>query len=46
MGLRIFLGDLEAINRIQEYVQDILRAEFEADRMRVDAVIQNLEIIW
>ena len=42
----IYLEDiLEAIDRVQEYVRDIPRAEFEADRMRVDAVIRNLEII-
>ena len=42
----IYLEDiLEAIDRIQEYVQDVTRETFEADRMRIDAVIRNLEII-
>ena len=36
---------LEAIDRIQEYVQDVTRETFEADRVRVDAVIRNLEVI-
>ena len=42
----VYLEDiLEAVDRIQEYVQDIPRDAFEADRMRFDAVIRNLEII-
>ena len=42
----IYLDDiLEAIDRIQEYVEDITRDVFAADRMRFDAVIRNLEII-
>lgn len=42
----IYLEDiLEAIDRIQEYVQDVTRETFEADRMRIDAVIRNLEVI-
>ncbi|RKU15780.1 hypothetical protein C6501_06360 [Candidatus Poribacteria bacterium] len=36
---------LEAIERIQEYVQDVTRETFETDRMRIDAVIRNLEVI-
>ena len=35
----------EAIDRIQEYRQDVTRETFEADRMRIDAVIRNLEVI-
>ena len=43
----IYLEDiLEAIDRIDEYIEGITRVEeFEADRMRFDAVIRNLEII-
>ena len=42
----IYLEDvLEAINRIQAYMQGITRTEFESDRMRFDAIIQNLEVI-
>ena len=42
----IYLADiLEAIDRIQEYVQDVTRETFERDRMRIDAVVRNLEII-
>lgn len=42
----IYLEDiLEAIDRIQEYVQDVTRETFEGDRMRIDAVIRNLEVI-
>ncbi len=42
----IYLEDiLEAIDRIQEYIQDVTRGTFERDRMRVDAVVRNLEII-
>ena len=42
----IYLEDiLEAIDRIQEYVQDVTRETFERDRMRIDAVVRNLEII-
>lgn len=42
----IYLEDiLEAIDRIQVYVQDVTREDFETDRMRIDAVIRNLEII-
>ena len=36
---------LEAIDRIQEYVQGVTRETFETDRMRIDAVIRNLEVI-
>ena len=42
----IYLEDiLEAIERIQAYLQDVTREDFETDRMRIDAVIRNLEII-
>ncbi len=42
----IYLEDvLEAINRIQAYMQGITRTEFESDRMRFDAIIQNIEVI-
>ena len=42
----IYLEDiLEAIDRIQEYIQDVTRGTFERDRMRIDAVARNLEII-
>ncbi len=42
----IYLEDiLEAIDRIQEYMQGVNRAAFETDRMRFDAVIRNLEVI-
>lgn len=36
----LYLEDiLEAIDRIQADVQDVTRESFEADRMRIDAVI-------
>lgn len=42
----IYLEDiLEAIDRIGEYVEGVTRVAFEADRMRFDAVIRNLEVI-
>ena len=42
----IYLQDIvEAINRVESYVQDITRSQFEIDRMRFDAVVRNLEII-
>ena len=42
----IYLQDIvEAINRIESYIQDITRCQFEIDRMRFDAVVRNLEII-
>ena len=42
----IYLQDIvEAINRIESYVQDTTRLQFETDRMRFDAVVRNLEII-
>ena len=42
----IYLQDIvEAINRIESYVQDMTRPQFETDRMRFDAVVRNLEVI-
>ena len=42
----IYLEDvLEAINRIQAYMEGITRMEFESNRMRFDAIIRNLEVI-
>ena len=42
----IYLEDvLEAINRIQAYMEGITRTEFESDLMRFDAIIRNLEVI-
>ena len=42
----LYLEDiLEAIERIQGYVQDVTREDFETDQMRIDAVIRNLEVI-
>ena len=42
----IYLEDvLDAINRIQSYMQEITRTEFESDQMRFDAIIRNLEVI-
>ena len=36
---------VEVINRIESYVQDTTRLQFETDRMRFDAVVRNLEVI-
>ena len=42
----LYLRDIvTAADRIASYVEDITRSEFEADRMRIDAVIRNLQII-
>lgn len=42
----IYLEDIiEAIDRIQEYIRDVTSETFETDRMRIDAVIRNLEVI-
>ena len=42
----IYLEDvLEAVNRIQAYMEGITRMEFESNRMRFDAIIRNLEVI-
>lgn len=41
-----YLQDIvEAINRIESYVQDTTRSAFETERMRFDAVVRNLEVI-
>ena len=40
-----FQDIIEAINRIESYVQSTTRFQFEIDRMRYDAVVRNLEII-
>ena len=36
---------LEAIDKIDKYVLDIDKGQFEQDDMRIDAVVRNLEII-
>ena len=36
---------LEAIHRIESYVENVNRSTFEKEQMRFDAVIRNLEII-
>ena len=42
----IYLQDIvEVINRIESYVQDTTRFQFETDQMRFDAVVRNLEVI-
>ncbi len=42
----LYLQDLAvAADRIASYVEGVTRAEFEADQMRIDAVIRNLQII-
>jgi uncharacterized protein with HEPN domain len=42
----IYLQDIvDAISRIESYVEGTTRLAFETDRMRFDAVIRNLEII-
>ena len=42
----IYLQDIvEAIKRIESYVQDTNRFQFETDQMRFDAVVRNLEVI-
>ena len=43
---RLYLDDiLEATERIAHYLQDVSFQEFSTDRMRVDAVVRNLEIV-
>jgi uncharacterized protein with HEPN domain len=43
---RLFLEDmLEAINKIERYIQDLTRDQFEGNDLVIDAVIRNLEII-
>lgn len=42
----LYLQDIvNAADRIASYVKDMTRSEFEADQMRIDAVIRNLQII-
>ena len=42
----LYLQDIvAAADRIASYVEDVTRSEFEADQMRIDAVIRNLQII-
>ena len=42
----LYLQDIvEAADRIAFYVEGCTRGEFEADQMRIDAVIRNLGII-
>ena len=42
----LYLQDIvEAANRIALYVEGMTRSAFEADQMRIDAVIRNLGII-
>lgn len=42
----IYLQDIvEAINRIESYIQYTTRLQFEIDQMRFDAVVRNLEVI-
>jgi uncharacterized protein with HEPN domain len=36
---------VQAIERIEEYTEDLSEQAFQADRMRQDAVIRNLEIV-
>ena len=42
----LYLQDIvEAADRIASYVEEVTRSAFEADQMRIDAVIRNLGII-
>ena len=42
----LYLEDIvAAADRIASYVEGVTRSEFEADQMRIDAVIRNLGII-
>ena len=42
----LYLQDIvEAADRIASYVEGMTRSAFEADQMRIDAVIRNLQII-
>ena len=42
----LYLQDIvEATDRIASYIEGATRDEFEADQMRIDAVIRNLGII-
>lgn len=43
---KLYLSDiLEAINNIQKYVNSLSYAKVRKNRMLIDAVIRNLEII-
>jgi uncharacterized protein with HEPN domain len=43
---RLYLSDLiQFCERVLEYRANLTRADFEADRMRYDAVLRNLELI-
>lgn len=42
----VYMADiLDAIGRIENYVAALDQATFAGDRMRVDAVVRNLEIV-
>ena len=42
----LYLQDIvEAADRVASYVEGVTRGQFEADQMRIDAVIRNLQII-
>jgi len=44
--LEVYLRDiLEAINRIREYTREMDESGFQADKLRQDAVIRNLEVL-
>ena len=44
--LKLYLDDIiEAIERVEEYTQDLSFDEFYQDRKTIDAVIRNFEII-
>ena len=43
---RLYLEDiLEACRKIESYVRDVTRQEFDTDSMLIDAVVRNLEIV-
>ena len=43
---RLYIEDiLEAIERIEEYTEGMMLEEFRINKMAVDAVVRNLEII-
>jgi len=43
---RLYLDDiLEAVEKIERYVEGVSLQEFVGDSMRVDAVLRNLEVI-
>ena len=45
-GYRLFIEDmLDSMNMIEEYIHDLDRADFSADKKTIDAVIRNIEII-